>query len=101
METQASRPFLPHPDQSCAALSPSLSVEFLLHCRTQGAFVVCAVKDEGPRAFTEAAQQALFSLGAEKGLLSAPYSDSYLLIGAKGFEFGQALERSGRHQLKK
>jgi len=61
--------------------------------------VVCAVKDEGSRAFTEAAQQALFSLGAEKGLLDTRYRDSYLLVGAKGFEFGQAEERAGSKAL--
>ena len=65
----------------------------------QGAFVVCAVKDEGSRSFTEAAQQALLSIGAEKGLMGSTYRDSYLLVGAKGFKGGQAEEKAGRRPL--
>lgn len=60
-----------------------------------GTFVVVAAKDEPTRRFSKSGQEALHTLGARTGLLDQRYRSSYLCIGMKGMQPGQAVEQVG------
>ena len=64
-----------------------------------GTFVVVAAKEEPIRHFDKRGQEALYQIGAEKGLLEQEHRTSYLCIGVKGLERGKAIEKIGREQL--
>ncbi|MCP3904396.1 MAG: alpha/beta fold hydrolase [Planctomycetes bacterium] len=65
----------------------------------KGTFVIVAAKDEPTRLFGDRAQAALRSLGAERGLADAEHRTSYLLLGVKGMEPGDGLEKIGMDRL--
>ena len=74
--------------------SPKASKSFAqeIHKLPYGTFVVVAAKDEPTRLFEEKGQNALYSIGAKKGLLNQESRTSYLCLGVKGLRRGQAIE---------
>ena len=66
----------------------------------QNTFVVVAAKDEPTRNFNQIAQDALYIIGAEKGLLNSEPRSSYLCLGIKGLEKGEAIEKVGMQELR-
>jgi hypothetical protein len=65
----------------------------------KGTFVVIAAKEEPTRLFDKRGQEALYKIGAQKGLLGQEYRTSYLCMGVKGLERGKAIEKVGKEQL--
>jgi len=63
-------------------------------------FVIVASKDESTRLFDKRGQYALYSIGAEKGLLGQKFRTSYLCIGMKGLAKGGAIEKVGMEELR-
>ncbi len=64
-----------------------------------GSLVVVAAKDEPTRLFDQRGQDALLSIGATTGLPGQPFRTSYLCVGYKGAESGEAVERIGMGEL--
>ena len=81
--------------------SPKASKSFAqeIHKLPYGTFVVVAAKDEPTRLFEEKGQNALYSIGAKKGLLNQESRTSYLCLGVKGLRRGQAIEEVGMKLL--
>ena len=65
----------------------------------QNTFVVVASKDEPTRNFNQTAQEALYQIGAERGLLNRESRSSYLCLGIKGMARGNAIEKVGIQEL--
>lgn len=65
-----------------------------------GTFVVAVGMDEPTRLFDERGQNALYQIGAEKGLLGQEFRTSYLCLGVKGLSRGKAIEKVGMEELK-
>jgi len=65
-----------------------------------GTFVIVAVKDEATRRFNERGQEALYQIGAQKGLFGQEYRTSYFCIGVKGLVEGEAIEKVGMQELR-
>jgi len=61
----------------------------------EGALVLVAAKDEPTSFFDQRGQNALHSIGASVGLLNQPYRTSYLCVGCKGMQPGEAIEKIG------
>lgn len=61
----------------------------------EGALVLVAAKDEPISFFDQRGQDALLSIGAFIGLLNQPYRTSYLCVGRKGMQPGEAIEKIG------
>ena len=64
-----------------------------------GTLVIIAVRDEATRRFDKRGQTALFQIGAKIGLYRQTYRTSYLCIGTKGLEQGEAIEKIGMELL--
>ncbi|MBN2018864.1 MAG: family 43 glycosylhydrolase [Sedimentisphaerales bacterium] len=64
-----------------------------------GTFVVVAAKDEPTHLFDEDGQKALYKIGAKKGLFHQEFRTSYLCLGVKGLDKGQAIEQIGMRLL--
>ena len=81
--------------------SPKASKSFAqeIHKLPYGTFVVIAAKDEPTRLFEKKGQNALYSIGAKKGLLNQESRTSYLCLGVKGLRRGQAIEEVGMKLL--